>query len=61
MCWIKIKSILQNLYHREAGTQNSPSPLTDVIVAIAGGKVQGCPAFVIRSTGVSSILQELLH
>lgn len=35
--------------------------LDDVIIAIAGGKVQGCPAFVICSTRVSSILQELLH
>lgn len=41
--------------------KSDPSPLTDVVVAVAGGEVQGCPAFVVCSAGVGSILQELLH
>lgn len=42
-----------------------PSPtspgLTNLVVAIAGGKVQGSAALVVSCTGVRAILQELLH
>lgn len=42
-----------------------PSPsspgLTNLVVAIAGGKVQGSAALVVSCTGVRTILQELLH
>lgn len=42
-----------------------PSPtsqgLTNLVVAIAGGKVQGSPALVVSCTGVRAFLQELLH
>ena len=44
----------------QAPSPSSPG-LTNLVVAIAGGKVQGSAALVVSCTGVRAILQELLH
>lgn len=35
--------------------------LTNLVIAIAGSKMEGCSAFVISCTGIRTIFQQLLH